>query len=147
MKRILLLLLLFSARVYAQPELAVISITAQARDFETVGAFSGGDDLFQDMDSVLKSKFRPQQTAPSGTTTVIVGSVTVQAWRAMMNILRDNSDINQGNNNEYTRLDVILRAINNAWLTAGLDADVLIKANRATGIRQTGRVRLKRGGT
>lgn len=142
MKYIITFILLVSI---ARAQNTVISVTIQARDCEYIGYFTGGDDQFQDLDSSLKSKFRPAASAPSGTTNVTLGGVTNGAWFQMIHKLRYDPFACFGNNNPFTRIDAVLRALNNAWLTAALDADALdFDNNGYTFNRSRGRARIKR---
>jgi hypothetical protein len=129
---------------WAYSQNTIVSAVIQARDCEYIGSFTGNDDDYQDLDSALKSKFRPRETAPSGTTNVTLGGVTNGVWARVMHHLRYDPVACLGNNNEFTRVDAVLRALNNTWLTAALDADAVEFNNRHDGNRVRGRVRIKR---
>lgn len=142
MKYIILLLLLIP--LIGKTQTTIISVTIQARDCEYIASFTGTEEQFQDLDSAMKSKFRPAFSAPSGTTNVTLGGATNGTWYQIMYRLRRDFFACQGNNNEFTRIDVVLRALNNVWLTAALDADALDWENNGhTPIRTNGRRRLK----
>jgi hypothetical protein len=138
------LILLLMIPFLAKSQNTIISVTIQARDCEYIGSFSGNDDDYQDLDSSLKSKFRPRETAPSGTTNVTLGGVTNGVWARVVHQLRYDHLSSSGNNNEFTRVDAVLRALNNTWLTAALDADVVEFNNKHDANRARGRARLRR---
>lgn len=136
---------LFTALAFwAYSQNTIISVTIQARDCEYIGSFCGTDDDYQDLDSALKSKFRPKETAPSGTTSVTLGGVTNGVWARVLHQLRYDHFSSLGNNNEFTRVDAVLRALNNTWLTAALDADAVEFNNSHDANRARGRARIKR---
>ena len=138
------LILLLMIPLFSKSQNTIISVTIQARDCEYIGSFCGTDDDYQDLDSSLKSKFRPRETAPSGTTNVILGGVTNGVWARVVHHLRYDHFACIGNNNEFTRVDAVLRALNNAWLTAALDADITEFNNGHDANRARGRSRIKR---
>lgn len=145
MKKIILLLFLIPILSKAQNETSIISVTIQARDCEYIGYFTGHEDRYQDIDSSLKSKFRPAASAPSGTTNVIVAGATARAWFDIAyRLVREPAAIN-GNNTPFTRIDVALRAVSNTWLTAALNQDIIDwDASGYSNNRNIGRKRLKK---
>lgn len=145
MKKLIYLLFLTPIIGKTQNETSIIAPVHQARDCEYIAHFTGTEDRWQDIDSSLKSKFRPPANAPSGTTNVTVGGATARAWFDVAARLRREPEALNGNNNPFTRVDASLRAVGNAWLTAALDADaVLWDSSGYTNYRTAGRQRLKR---
>lgn len=121
----------------------IIAPVIQARDCEVLGYYTRANDDYQDLDSVLKSKFRPAFSAPSGTTNVTVNGATNGAWAQLMYTLRRDAYISFGNNSVFSRIDAALRALNNVYLTAQLDSDATAFDSTSTAIRASGRSRLK----
>lgn len=135
---------LFTALAFwAYSQNTIVSAVVQARDCEVIGYYTRANDDYQDLDSSLKSKFRPAFSAPSGTTNVTVGGVTNGTWAQLMYTLRRDAVVSFGNNSVFSRLDANLRAINNTYLTAQLDADATAFDNLGTDRRADGRSRLK----
>lgn len=141
MKYIITLLLLIP--LFAKCQTTIISVTIQARDLEYIGSVIGGNDIYQDADSSLKSKFRPAFSAPSGTTNVTVGGITNGTWVDIAKLLHRDAFASAGNNSVWGRVDVALRAAANTYLTAQLDADATDFDNTSTANRARGRSRLK----
>lgn len=141
MKYIITLLLLIP--LIGRSQNTIVSPVIQARDLEYIGSFLSGDDRFQDLDSSLKSKFRPAFSAPSGTTNVTVGGVTNGTWAQLMYVPLRDVYASQGNNSVFSRVDTNLRALSNTYLTAQLDADATAFDNTTTSFRASGRSRLK----
>lgn len=121
----------------------VIAPVIQARDCEVIGYYTRATDDYQDLDSVLKSKFRPAFSAPSGTTNVTVNGATNGTWAQLMYTLRRDAYVSFGNNSVFSRIDAALRALSNTYLTAQLDADATAFDNLLTDRRGDGRSRLK----
>jgi hypothetical protein len=143
MKKIIFILLLIP--ILSSSQETNISVTLQARDCEFIGSFTGSDDLYQDLDSLLKNKFRPGSTAPSGTTNVVITGITNTVWFRVCYFLRRKSTALNGNNNPFTRTDAALRAASNTWLTNALDADAVDwDLDGYTNDRAIGRKRLKK---
>lgn len=143
MKKIMNLLILIPFIGFAQT--TPINVTLQARDCEYIGYFTGQSEVYEDVDSLLKKAFRPAVSAPSGTTNVAINGATNGAWFQVSSRLRREAPALDGSNNPFTRLDAILRALNNVWLTGALDADT--SAWDAAGYsnnRTAGRKRLKK---
>lgn len=129
----------------AQNETSIIAPIAEARDCEYIGYFTGFDEKYQDIDSSLRSKFRPAFSAPSGTTAVTVGGATARAWYEVIYRLRREAAALSGNNNPFTRLDAAVRATGNTWLINALNTDATDwDAAGYTNNRSAGRKRLKR---
>lgn len=144
MKKLIYLLFLIPVITKAQNETSIISVTIQARDCEYIGYFTN-EDKYQDIDSAMKSKFRPPANAPSGTTNVTLGGATARAWYEVVYRLRREAEALNGNNNPFTRIDAAVRAVSNTWLTTALDADSTAWDNNGYTIKRTaGRQRLKR---
>lgn len=121
----------------------IVAPVIQARDCEVIGYYIKGTDDYQDLDSVLKSKFRPAFSAPSGTTSVTVNGATNGTWAQLMYTLRRDAYVSLGNNSVFSRIDAALRALSNTYLTAQLDADATAFDNTLTDRRSDGRSRLK----
>jgi len=121
----------------------IVAPVIEARDCEVIGYYIKGNDDYQDLDSVLKSKFRPAFSAPSGTTTVTVNGATNGAWAQLMYTLRRDAYVSLGNNSIFSRIDAALRALANSYLTGQLDADATAFGNTTTAYRANGRSRLK----
>lgn len=128
MKKIIFLLFLIPILSKAQNENTIISVTLEARDVEFIAEFTSGD-YYQDLDSAIKSKFRPAANAPSGTTAVTLGGVTAGTWLEVDKRLRRDAAALVGNNNPYSRTETGLRATANSWLIAAMDADIIFWDN------------------
>lgn len=145
MKHTIFILLFIPLLSKSQNETSIISVVIQARDCEYIGYFTGQEDRYEDIDSSLKSKFRPAESAPSGTTNVTVGGATARSWFEIAYRLRREAAAVNGNNTPFTRIDAVLRAVNNPWLTGKLDQDTSDwDATGYTNNRTAGRKRLKR---
>lgn len=145
MKKLIYLLFLIPILGKAQNETSIISVTLQARDCEYIGYFTWQEERYQDIDSAMKSKFRPAASAPSGTANVVLGGATARAWFDIAyRLVREAPAVN-GNNTPFTRLDAALRAVGNTWLTNALNQDIIEwDAGGYTNNRSAGRKRLKR---
>lgn len=145
MKKLLTLFFLFAGTVSAQVDSSLTKINAniQARDLEYLGGsvLSQNDGTYEDLYDAAKKKFRVSNT-PANNTSVAVDSVTVGVWLSVATALRRDYIAVLGG--VFSRVDAVLRAKNNVWLTAKLDAgeahDQQTYANR----RNAGRTKLSR---
>jgi hypothetical protein len=145
MKQIFILILMtvsagFTALAQADSSKAKITVSIQARDCEYIAALTNGDNIMEDIDSVLKKRWRPASQSPSGNTLVSVDSIELRAWREVVKRLRAQDDGDE----EFGRVDAVLRATNNTWLIDKLNKDSGNLDDISSEKRQYGRSRLKK---
>jgi hypothetical protein len=117
MKKIFLfILILISVKSFSQTDSsrATITVSVQARDLSYISNFTDIDPIFEDLDSVMKTKFRVA-SPPSGTTNVSIAGVPVRAWWWML--LKLSYDPIAINTNIVSRLSTLLSAAGNNWLS------------------------------
>lgn len=116
MKKIFLFtLILISFKSFAQDSSrALITVNVQARDLLYLSNLTGIDPLFEDLDSVMKVRFRVS-SPPSGTTNVSIPGVQVRAW--WVALLRLSYDPIAINTNIVSRLSALLSGAGNSWLS------------------------------
>lgn len=141
MKKVLFIIsILFSLASKSQDSVKV-TITPQARDLEYIGSFIFIDEQYETIFDSVKVKFRLAQEAPTGTTTISVTAYTVDLIRLITRLKNDATAIKGGS---ATRVEALLRTLNQVYLTSKLDA--LDQADLATFIsmRLFGRQKLKK---
>lgn len=117
MKKIILFSILFiSVKSFAQSDSSrtLITVNVQARDLSYMANFTGYDPIFEDLDSVMKTKFRVT-SPPSGTTSVSMSGVPVRAWWWIL--FRLSYDPVAIHTNIVSRLSTLLTAVGNGWLS------------------------------
>lgn len=114
MKKILFFLLISYNSFAQDSSRAVITVNVQARDLLYLSNLTATDALFEDLDSVMKTKFRVS-SPPSGTTTVQIPGIQVRAWWIVL--LRLSYDPVAINTNIVSRLSSLLSGAGNNWLS------------------------------
>jgi hypothetical protein len=143
MKKLITILLLSPLFGFAQIDSSAvkINVSIQARDAEYIGehiAFKQEYDLLFD---ALKSKMRIDNP-PINQTLVVIDSISVGTWLSLSNHIRkDYIAIQAG---VFTRLDAILRAKNNSYLTRLLNDANTFDIRQYTDRRKSGRVNIRR---
>lgn len=139
MKYILTFLLFFSLQSFAQDSVK-ITIAPQVRDLEFITSFAYNDNALENFFDSLKVKFRIQNP-PTGTTTVSFIAYT-QDWVLIIQKLKSNQiAISGGCTN---RIETLLRAVGQGFLTTKLDAIDIDDTNSFQSFRTFGRSRLRR---
>lgn len=143
MKKIILLLLLFPLTSIAQSDSSKvrISFTMQARDCEILANYTFYENNFEELDSVMKVRFRVA-SPPSGNTNVQIDSIRVRDLREIAHKLRDNPIALNGG--VWTRYDAAVRAANNTWLNNRLNQDESSVQTLFNNQRLIGRRRLRK---
>ena len=115
----LIFLLLISANVMAQDS-TKIKISIQARDAKYIAASNSKDEEEPYFDAI-KSKFRVAVgSLPAGVTLVIVDSIYTEDWiRIYTKLNNDQVALKAGSK---ARIETILRAVAQVYLTGRLDA-------------------------
>ena len=139
MKKLLTIIaIVFSCNVFAQTE--NVNIQPQARDLEYIAAFIYNDNAVENLFDSLKAKFRVQNP-PTGNTTVPI-IATALDWQTVF--IRLKNDPIAIKASCTSRIEALLRAANNIWLTSKLDELDVTDANNFQSHRQFGRARLRR---
>ena len=139
MKKILsLIVILISLQSFSQDSVK-LTFSIQARDVEYVASISSMDSDEGFFDSV-KHKFRVQNE-PTGTTLVPMTLYTIDVLNGFTRLKNDPTALKA---NCTSRIETILRALNDAYLTGKLDEmDANDTATFQT-MRQVGRFKLKK---
>jgi len=135
----LLIILLFPFAAYSQDS-TVISIGAQVRDWEYATQFMYNSTALENVFDSVKIKFRIQNP-PTGNTVVSVSGYTVDFFNLFQIIKNDATAIKAGCT---SRIEVLLRALNQPYLTGKLDAIDLADTQTFQTMRQFGRDKLRR---
>lgn len=133
----LTLLITFSSKAQ---DSTVVQINAQARDLEYIGSFIAGDYSLDNIHDTLKIKFRVPNPV-TGTSTMSVGAYTIDWVTLMTKLKNDPTAIKAGTTG---RLETLLRAINQSYLTSRLDTLDINDTNTFITMRIVGRLRLRR---
>lgn len=140
MKQILIsIAILFSIQSFAQDSTR-ITITPQTRDVELIAAVIYNDNNGEEIFDSLKVKFRIA-SPPTNNTTVSLNGYTIDLYNVYARISNDPIAIRSGC---AGRIETLLRNLNQASLTARLDA--LAASDTATYqmMRSIGRSKLRR---
>lgn len=147
MKKLIIILLVISAfaprKASAQIDSASVkvNVSIQARDAEYLASFTPFREEYEDLFDSMKSKFRVS-TPPVNTTNIAVDSVSVLAWlKVMAHIRKDHIAIQAG---VFSRIEAVLRAKNNAYLTRNLNEANASDTGTYTEARLFGRIRLRK---
>lgn len=116
-----------------------ISVNIQARDVELITALTPYSEEFEQAYDAAKVKFRVQNP-PTGNTNVAIDSVMVGTWLKIWTMLKRNPYAIGASAD--TRVDAVLRAKNNAWLTAKMDAVIADGTAHYNNLKALGRKRL-----
>jgi hypothetical protein len=141
MKKLLLFLLLVPLLSTAQDENTKVTVSIQARDCEFVGSFIAFTEEFEEMFDAMKTKFRVT-SPPSGTTNVQIDTIPIKQWLALSAKLRKDPYAIGGI--VLSRYDAALRAANNSFMTAQLNAMDAQDTDIFMGFRTLGRFRLRK---
>lgn len=144
MKKIITILLsLFSIDSFAQTDssLMKVTVTIQARDCEYLGVYIAFNQDYEDLFDAMKAKFRVVNP-PSGTTNVVVDTITIVQWLGVINQLQADPFAVGGS--VFTRVDAALRAVNNEYLTRILNEKSVANTNIFMNMRVLGRNRLRK---
>ena len=140
MKKILLsVAILFSLTSFSQDSVK-ITITPQTRDLEYIASFIFNDFDNQELFDSCKAKFRVQ-SPPTGNTTVSITAYTVDWYTVFVRLKNDALALKA---NCTSRIETLLRAVNQVYLTGKLDDLDAADINTVQAIRLFGRSRLRR---
>lgn len=141
MKKLIILLFLFAGAASAQIDSSLVKINAsiQARDVELIAGLLPYSEEYEDSYDAAKVKFRVQ-TPPTGTTNVSIDSVTVGTWLNIWLVLKRNPYAIGASAD--SRIETVLRAKNNAWLTGKINALIVDGTNYYNHLKDLGRKRL-----
>ena len=140
MKKIILSAVIFLSLASFGQDSVKITITPQARDCEYMGAFLFNDNSLEELYDSIKVKFRVQNP-PTGNTTVSVTGYTMD-WLNMFRRLKNDQTALKANCT--SRLENLLRAVNQVYLTGKLDALDTADTETFQAFRQLGRNKLRR---
>jgi hypothetical protein len=149
MKKLITILLLSPLFSMAQPLLwssndsskVKINVSIQARDAEYIGEFIAFKQEYDLLFDALKSKMRIANP-PLNQTLVSVDSISVLTWLSVATHIRKDYIAIQGG--VFTRLDAILRARNNAYMTRVLNLFNTSDISQYTDRRKLGRYNIRR---
>lgn len=143
MKKLITILLLSPLFGFAQIDSSAvkINVSIQARDAEYIGSFISFKEEYDELFDQFKLKMRIAN-APTGNTVVAIDSISVKTWLSVSNHIRKDYIAIQGG--VHTRLDAILRAKNNAYLTRLLNDSNTFDTRQYTDRRQIGRFNIRR---
>jgi len=150
MKKLITILLLSPLFGFAQVDSLIveidssavkINVSIQARDAEYIGEFIAFKKEYDLLFDALKTKMRVANP-PLNQTLVAIDSISVSTWLSVSNHIRkDYIAIQAG---IFTRLDAILRARNNAYLTRLLNDANTFDIRQYTDRRRSGRFNIRR---
>lgn len=147
MKKILLIPFLFlylPSFCQSDSSSVKISVNVQARDCEYIATFTLFESRYEDIDSVMKARFRVTNP-PSGATNVSIDSVKLRHWLALLERLRmDNVAVDQG---IFNRIKASLIASANAWLVNKINRQDSTYQDMQAASREVGRRRLRKENT
>lgn len=132
MKKIFLfgaVLIAFASFAQGDSSRATITVSVQARDLSWIANFTWQEPIFEDLDSIMKTKWRVPNR-PSGTTNVSIPGVQVRAWWWIL--LKLSYDPVAIHTNIVSRLSAVLNAAGNSWLSYRISretANILARQN------------------
>ena len=143
MKKLITILLLSPLFGFAQIDSSAvkINVSIQARDAEYIGSFIAYQQEYDLLFDALKSKMRIANP-PINQTLVAIDSISVGTWLSVSNHIRKDYIANQGG--VFTRLDAVLRAKNNAYLTRLLNDAKTFDIRQYKDRRKSGRFNIRR---
>lgn len=141
MKKLFTILFLYAGFANAQTDSAAVKInlSVQARDIELISGLLPYSEEYEDAYDAAKAKFRVQ-TPPTGTTSVSIDSVEVGTWLNIWLVLKRNPYAIGASVD--SRIETVLRAKNNVWLTGKINALIVDGTNYYNHLKDLGRKRL-----
>lgn len=140
MKKILIILCFVSCAANAQDSSKLkVSATIQARDIEVIAQYIFNIDAYEEMWDNIKAKFRVPNP-PSGATNVVVDTVELALWADLNNYLKNNPYFKT----TYNRVNAVLSALGQSWLTARLNEQEAYFNDRQNSLQQFGRQKLRK---
>lgn len=143
MKKLIIILLLSPLFSMAQVDSSAvkINVSIQARDAEYIGSFISFKEEYDELFDQLKLKMRIVNP-PSGNTVVAIDNISVKVWLSVAHNIRTDYLAIQGG--VFTRIDAILRAKNNAYLTRNLNESNTFDTKEYQDKRKSGRFNIRR---
>ena len=144
MKKIIVLICAcISMATYGQVDSSKLTttISIQARDLEYITWVNGFTAILEDVYDKAKLQFRVP-VPPSGTTSIILDSITLNNCIILNNFLRNDYIAVQ--NNIYKRVNDMLRILGQSYLVTQLDIIAATDDAELQNRRQFGRKRLKK---
>jgi hypothetical protein len=117
-----------------------ITISPQARDLEYISSFIFNDFEGQELFDSCKVKFRVV-IPPTGNTSVSITAYTMDWYTTFLRLKNDPTALKA---NCTSRIEALLRAINQTYLNSKLDLLDIADTNTFQAMRQFGRDRLRR---
>jgi hypothetical protein len=131
---------LLSLSSYSQDSSTLkVSATIQARDLEYIAQLIYLREDYEEMWDNMKAKFRVV-SPPAGTTNVTVDTVTLQNWNDIHGLLKSDPIAKS----VYNRVDAILLALNQSWLTSKINQRDAFFIDRQNALQQFGRNKLRK---
>lgn len=118
----------------------MITVAPQTRDIEYIYSWAYNNNALESFADSVKVKFRVQNP-PTGTTTVSFTAYTMDWIFIIQNLKRDEIALQA---NCTSRIEALLRAVAQPYLTGKLDDIDVDRANEFQNKRQFGRSRLRR---
>lgn len=125
--------------VFLSDDSVKINVSIQNRDAELIAALIPYSIEFEDAYLAAIAKYRVANP-PTGNTNVAIDSVMVSTWLKIWTMLKRNPYAIGASAD--ARVDAVLRAKNNAWLTAKMDAVIADGTAHYGNLRTLGRKRL-----
>lgn len=143
MKKLIILLFLFAGAASAQIDSSLVKINAsiQARDVQLIAALIPYSEEYEDPYYAARIKFKVANP-PTNTTAVSIDSVTVGTWLNVWLILKRNPYAIGASAD--SRVETVLRAKNNVWLTAKMNAMIADATSYYNTLKELGFKRLTR---
>lgn len=143
MKNIIIILLLSPLFGFAQIDSAnvKINVSIQARDAEYLGSFISFKEEYDELFDALKLKMR-LANPPINQSLVAIDSISVRTWLSMMQHIRTDYIAVQAG--IFTRVDAVLRAKNNAYLTRLLNDANTFDQRQYVDRRRMGRYNIRK---
>jgi len=117
-----------------------ITLSVGARDLEYIAAFIFNDDAVEDLYDTIKLKFRVQNPP----TNLQAVSITAYTFEWVIVYIQLNNDATALKTNCASRMEALLRAVNQPYLTGRINEIQAAYISTAIAHRQFGRAKLRR---
>ena len=119
------------------------SVTLKAKDLYYIKVFIGGQNKYEDLDSLIKTLCRPAVNCPANTSDVTLTVIENRVWLALCRQL--SSDPIALHTNVFKRVSDALRLLTTqTWLIKRLDSDVQDIINAGDNQVNTGKILAKK---
>lgn len=141
MKKLIVIFFAFSSFLGAAQDSSTIKVSAQiqARDIEYIAQYLVNNDKYEEVWDNIKAKFRVANP-PSGNTNVTIDTVALLVWADLHAELKHDVFAKT----TYNRVDAVLLALNQSWLTARINEQEAYFNDRQNALQALGRAKLRK---